>query len=128
MRHRFAASTAGMSTGIHTAASPTASRTRAATRPALAAGHAATITGYGLFEGFVARHGRPVVVAGFEPLDILAGLCVLVEQIAEGRAEVVNAFPRCVGRDGNARALAALNEVFEMDAGEWRGIARVRSL
>jgi hydrogenase expression/formation protein HypD len=91
----------------------------------LAAGHAATITGWGVFEGFVARHGKPVVVAGFEPLDILAGLCVLVEQIAQGRTEVVNAFPRCVGRDGNTRALAALNDVFETDAGEWRGIAHV---
>jgi hydrogenase expression/formation protein HypD len=65
----------------------------------LAAGHAATITGFGLFEPFVARHGKPVVVAGFEPLDILAGLALLVEQIADGVARVENAFPRCVSRD-----------------------------
>ncbi len=91
----------------------------------LAAGHAATITGCGLFEPFVAAHRRPVVVAGFEPLDILAGLALLVEQVVEGRAEVVNAFPRCVSRDGNARALAALSRVFETGDGDWRGIAHV---
>lgn len=91
----------------------------------LAAGHAATITGWGVFEPFVARHGRPVVVAGFEPLDILAGLVALVEQVASGRAEVVNAFPRCVSREGNARALAALHRVFATGEGVWRGIARV---
>jgi hydrogenase expression/formation protein HypD len=91
----------------------------------LAAGHAATITGYGLFEPFVRTHHRPVVVAGFEPLDILSGLVLLVEQVLAGRAEVVNAFPRCVSKDGNRKALAALFRVFRMDDGEWRGIARI---
>lgn len=91
----------------------------------LAAGHAATITGHGIFEPFVARHRRPVVVAGFEPLDILAGLALLAEQVAEGRAEVINAFPRCVTRDGNRRALDVLFRVFETGDGDWRGIAHV---
>ncbi|MBK6462714.1 MAG: hydrogenase formation protein HypD [Myxococcales bacterium] len=91
----------------------------------LAAGHAATITGHGVFEPFAARHKRPVVVAGFEPLDLLAGLALLVEQVLDGKHEVVNAFPRCVSRDGNLRALAALSRVFEPCDGEWRGIARV---
>ncbi len=91
----------------------------------LAAGHAATITGWGVFEDFVARHHRPVVVAGFEPLDLLAGLCLLVEQVAEGRAEVGNAFPRCVSREGNRRALDVLFSVFEVGDGDWRGIAHV---
>ena len=91
----------------------------------LAAGHAATITGYGVLEPFVARHQKPVVVAGFEPLDILSGLVLLVEQISSGRADVENAFPRCVTREGNRRALAALACVFEGGDGEWRGIARV---
>lgn len=91
----------------------------------LAAGHAATITGYGVFEPFVARHRRPVVVAGFEPLDILSGLVALVEQIAHGRAEIVNAFPRCVSRVGNRRALDVLSRVFEGRDGDWRGIAHV---
>lgn len=91
----------------------------------LAAGHAATITGYALFEPFVERYRRPVVVAGFEPLDILAALVLLVEQVLACKTEVVNAFPRAVTKDGNQRALAALFRVFETDAGEWRGIARV---
>lgn len=91
----------------------------------LAAGHAATITGSGIFEPFVEKHRRPVVVAGFEPLDILSGLVVLVEQILEGKAEVANAFPRCVTREGNRRALDALFRVFETGDGDWRGIARV---
>lgn len=91
----------------------------------LAAGHAATITGYGLFQSFVERYRRPVVVAGFEPLDILAALVLLVEQVLAGKTEVVNAFPRAVTKEGNRRALAALLTVFDMDAGEWRGIARV---
>lgn len=91
----------------------------------LAAGHAATITGLGVFEPFVAKHRVPVVVAGFEPLDILSGLVLLVEHVVERRAEVVNAFPRCVTREGNRRAMAALERVFVTTDGEWRGIARV---
>ncbi|HEY6035302.1 MAG TPA: hydrogenase formation protein HypD, partial [Kofleriaceae bacterium] len=74
----------------------------------LAAGHAATITGWGVFDQFVARHHLPVVVAGFEPLDILAGLVELVELIASGTPRVVNAFPRCVTREGNREAQAQL--------------------
>jgi hydrogenase expression/formation protein HypD len=91
----------------------------------LAAGHAATITGYGLFESFVARHRRPVVVAGFEPLDILSALVMLVEHVLGGEARVTNAFPRCVSRDGNRRALEALFRVFQLGDGDWRGIAHV---
>ena len=78
----------------------------------LAAGHAATITGWGVFERFVARHKLPVVVAGFEPLDILAGLVKLVELIREGRASVENMYPRCVTKAGNlARAGTALESI-----------------
>lgn len=91
----------------------------------LAAGHAATITGSDIFEPFVARYRRPVVIAGFEPLDILAGLVVLVEQLIANQHRLINAFPRCVSPAGNARAMALLNRVFEMGNGEWRGIARV---
>jgi hydrogenase expression/formation protein HypD len=91
----------------------------------LAAGHAATITGSGVFEPFVERHGLPVVVAGFEPLDILAGLVALLETIREGRPRVVNAFPRCVTREGNRRAQEVLWRVFRPTGGRWRGIAHV---
>ena len=93
----------------------------------LAAGHAATITGADLFEPFIARWHRPVVIAGFEPLDILAALVLLVEALVRREARLVNAFPRCVTPGGNARALALLRRVFDLDDGEWRGIARVPS-
>ncbi|HXV85485.1 MAG TPA: hydrogenase formation protein HypD, partial [Gemmatimonadales bacterium] len=62
----------------------------------LAAGHAATITGARVFDRFVERHGLPVVVAGFEPLDVLAGLVKLVELIRDGSPAVANMYPRCV--------------------------------
>jgi hydrogenase expression/formation protein HypD len=91
----------------------------------LAAGHAATITGSAVFEPFVARHQLPVVVAGFEPLDILAGLVQLVDLIAAGTPQVVNAFPRCVTEKGNERALELLWRVFRPTGGRWRGIAHV---
>ncbi|MGM0575381.1 MAG: hydrogenase formation protein HypD [Myxococcota bacterium] len=91
----------------------------------LAAGHAATITGWGVFERFVERHGLPVVVAGFEPLDILAGLVGLLELIRDGRQEVVNLFPRCVTREGNRNAQERLWRVFRPIGGRWRGIAHI---
>ena len=91
----------------------------------LAAGHAATITGSGIFEPFVARHHIPVVVAGFEPLDILAALLRLTELIRDGQAEVSNMFPRCVTRDGNRNAQEQLWKVFRPIGGRWRGIAHI---
>jgi hydrogenase expression/formation protein HypD len=91
----------------------------------LAAGHAATITGWGIFEPFVARYGLPVVVAGFEPLDILAALARLVELVRDRRRAVVNMFPRCVTREGNLNAQRQLWRVFRPIGGRWRGIAHV---
>jgi hydrogenase expression/formation protein HypD len=91
----------------------------------LAAGHAATITGWGIFERFVERHKIPVVVAGFEPLDILAGLVKLLEIIRDGEPRVVNMYPRCVTREGNLKAQEQLWKVFRPVGGRWRGIAHV---
>ncbi len=91
----------------------------------LAAGHAATITGSAVFEKFVERHQLPVVIAGFEPLDVLAGLVKLVELINSGTPRVVNAFPRCVTREGNTNAQKLLWRVFKPTGGRWRGIAHV---
>jgi len=91
----------------------------------LAAGHAATVTGWGLFEPFAARHGVPIVVAGFEPLDILAALVRLVELVRDRAPHVVNMYPRCVTREGNRRAQAQLWQVFELATGHWRGIADI---
>jgi hydrogenase expression/formation protein HypD len=91
----------------------------------LAAGHAATITGWAIFDRFVERHRIPVVVAGFEPLDILAGLVKLVELVRDGTPRVVNMFPRCVTAEGNRNAQAQLWRVFRTIRGRWRGIAHV---
>ena len=91
----------------------------------LAAGHAATITGWGIFEPFVERHRIPVVVAGFEPLDILAGLARLLELVRDREPAVVNMFPRCVTKEGNRRAQQRLWSVFRPVGGRWRGIAHV---
>ncbi len=93
----------------------------------LAAGHAATITGSAIFEDFAARHRRPVVVAGFEPLDILAGLVALVELVVAGDNKAINCYPRCVSRAGNPVAQALLWQVFRPIGGRWRGIAHVPS-
>jgi hydrogenase expression/formation protein HypD len=91
----------------------------------IAAGHAATITGWGIFEPFAARTRTPVVVAGFEPLDVLAAVLELVRLVRARRPEVVNCYPRCVSKEGNGPALEKLWKVFEVVAGNWRGIARV---
>ncbi len=91
----------------------------------LAAGHAAAITGWRIFERFVQRHGIPVVIGGFEPLDILSALVELVEIIRSGEPKVANAYPRAVEPDGNRKAQEALWEVFEPFSGVWRGIAYV---
>jgi hydrogenase expression/formation protein HypD len=92
----------------------------------VAAGHAAIITGWEIFEPFAARTGKPVVVAGFEPLDILAAVLKLAELIEAGEASVFNAYPRCVTPAGNRPAQASLWKVFEPRDGVWRGIATVK--
>jgi hydrogenase expression/formation protein HypD len=91
----------------------------------LAAGHAATITGWRIFERFVERHGIPVVTGGFEPLDILAALAELLQLIRDGELRVGNAYPRCVTPEGNRQAQKLLWEVFQTEGGNWRGIAHV---
>jgi hydrogenase expression/formation protein HypD len=91
----------------------------------LAAGHAATITGAAVFDAFAARWNLPVVVAGFEPLDILAALARLLALIRDRRAQVVNMYPRCVTQQGNLRAQEQLWQVFGTAGGRWRGIADI---
>lgn len=91
----------------------------------LAAGHAATITGWKIFEPLAARHGVPVVVAGFEPLDILAAILRVLEMIRDGEVSVANLYPRCVTAEGNLNAQAQLWRVFQPAGGHWRGIADV---
>lgn len=91
----------------------------------LAAGHVCTVMGYEEYEQVVRRHRVPIVVTGFEPLDILEGVLMLVGQLEQGRAEVVNQYDRSVRREGNSEARAALCEVFEATPRAWRGLGEI---
>jgi hydrogenase expression/formation protein HypD len=86
-------------------------------------GHVSTVIGSRPFQ-FIARHYRkPVVVTGFEPLDLLQGIAMLLRQLRDGRVQVENQYARVVCDDGNAPALRALDEVFELRTFfEWRGL------
>jgi hydrogenase expression/formation protein HypD len=91
----------------------------------LAAGHVCTVMGYEEYED-LARHYRvPIVVTGFEPIDILEGIAMLVRQLEEGRAVVENQYTRSVRREGNVAAQAAVREVFEPTLRAWRGIGDI---
>jgi len=88
----------------------------------LAAGHVCTVMGYWEYEPISKKYGVPIVVTGFEPVDIAHGILMCVEQLTEGRAEVENAYGRSVRREGNKAAQAAINKVFEPCDRAWRGI------
>ncbi len=91
----------------------------------LAAGHVCTVMGTGEYEPIVARHRVPIVVTGFEPLDVLDGIRRAVRQLEAGRAALENAYPRAVQSEGNAAARSALEAVFEVTDRSWRGIGRI---
>jgi hydrogenase expression/formation protein HypD len=85
-----------------------------------------TIIGSQPYEYFAEEYAKPVVIAGFEPLDVMQAILMLVRQLNEGRAEVENEFTRAVTRDGNAKAKALVAEVFELrKTFEWRGLGEV---
>jgi hydrogenase expression/formation protein HypD len=88
----------------------------------LAAGHVCTVMGYTEYEPIARCHGVPIVVTGFEPVDILQGLYLCVRQLEEGRAEVENQYSRVVTREGNQMAQRLMREVFEVVDRNWRGI------
>jgi hydrogenase expression/formation protein HypD len=85
--------------------------------------HVSTVIGSRPYEYFAEEYQRPVVIAGFEPLDVMQAIRMLVQQINDGRACVENQFTRGVTRDGNHKAQALVAEVFEMrPCFEWRGL------
>ncbi|EME99214.1 hydrogenase formation protein HypD [Streptomyces mobaraensis NBRC 13819 = DSM 40847] len=88
----------------------------------LAAGHVCAVMGWTEYEPIVARHRVPVVVTGFEPLDLLEGILMATRQLEEGRAEVENQYARAVRRGGNGAARAAVARVFQVTDRSWRGI------
>lgn len=91
----------------------------------LAAGHVCTVMGYREYEPIARRYRVPIVVAGFEPLDLLDAVRMAVIQLEEGRAEVENQYSRAVRRQGNAAAQQRMEEVFEVSPRAWRGIGTI---
>lgn len=88
----------------------------------LAPGHVSTIIGAGAYRDFVAEYQMPCVIAGFEPDDMLCGVLALTRQLRDGRAEVENEYTGVVSEDGNRKAQAAIEEVFEPVDAQWRGL------
>ncbi len=88
----------------------------------LAAGHVCTVMGYWEYEPLVEKYKIPIVVTGFEPVDILHGILGCVRDLEAGRFGVRNAYARSVTRDGNKPAQAVIQKVFEMTDRAWRGI------
>jgi hydrogenase expression/formation protein HypD len=88
----------------------------------LAAGHVCTVTGAAEYEPLCEKYQVPIVITGFEPVDILLGIKMLVEQLEAGKAEVQIQYSRSVRPEGNVEALKTLKQVFEYIPQEWRGI------
>ena len=91
----------------------------------LAAGHVCTIMGYDMYEPIIRKFQVPIVVTGFEPVDILEGVNMVVHQLEEGRSVVENQYARSVHRSGNLEAQKIINEVFEPSSRNWRGIGTI---
>ncbi len=85
--------------------------------------HVSTVIGSRPYEFFAEEYRKPVVIAGFEPLDVMQAIRMLIRQVNDGRAEVENEFSRAVDRDGNLKAQQLVAEVFELRKNfEWRGL------
>jgi hydrogenase expression/formation protein HypD len=91
----------------------------------LAAGHVCSVMGLIEYEPIAKKYHVPIVVTGFEPLDILQGILMAARQLEEGRAEVENQYSRSVRREGNVRAQELMREVFRVVPRKWRGIGEI---
>lgn len=91
----------------------------------LAPGHVCAITGFRDYETVAAKYHVPIVITGFEPVDILEGVLMCVRQLEGGRVEVENQYGRAVRREGNAPAQETVAEVFEVSERTWRGIGEI---
>ena len=88
-------------------------------------GHVSTIIGAAPYEFLAKKYGIPGVITGFEPVDVLQGIAMIMRQLREGRAEIEIAYARGVMPQGNPTALAAIDEVFETCPAIWRGLGRI---
>lgn len=93
----------------------------------LAAGHVCTVTGYGHYERIGETYHVPIVVTGFEPLDIIQGIYMTISQLENGKAGVENQYSRSVRKEGNSAALKIMEDVFETKDREWRGFGIIPS-
>jgi hydrogenase expression/formation protein HypD len=91
----------------------------------LAAGHVCAVMGTREYEPIVAQYRTPIVVTGFEPLDILQGIYMCVRQLEEGRAELENQYARIVRREGNRAAVDQVRQVLHTVSRKWRGIGEI---
>lgn len=91
----------------------------------LGPGHVCTVVGTEEYEPLVRRHRVPIVITGFEPLDLLDGILRAVRQLEEGRAEVENAYGRAVRPEGNERSKQLIADVFEVCDRKWRGVGLI---
>ena len=91
----------------------------------LAAGHVCAVMGTADYGPLAARYRVPIVVTGFEPVDLLQGVLACVDQLESGRAEVANAYARAVRAEGNVHARRVMDEVFRVVDRNWRGIGRI---
>ena len=91
----------------------------------LAAGHVCTVMGFEEYFPVAAKYHVPIVVTGFEPLDILQGVLMVVQQLESGRAEVENQYARAVRREGNQPAQKLIREVFRVIPRKWRGVGEI---
>ncbi|MCB0717853.1 MAG: hydrogenase formation protein HypD [Bacteroidetes bacterium] len=91
----------------------------------LAAGHVCAIMGWEEYEPIVEKYNVPIVVTGFEPVDILEGILMTVTQLERGEARIENQYSRAVQRDGNPPAKKLIREVFQVSDRKWRGIGSI---
>ena len=91
----------------------------------LAAGHVNAVMGYWEYPPIAAKYRVPIVVTGFEPLDVATGILAVVRQLESGRAEVENAYGRAVTRVGNTPAQQVIEQVFEVRDRQWRGVGLI---
>jgi hydrogenase expression/formation protein HypD len=91
----------------------------------IAPGHVCTVMGFREYEELVQEFRVPMVVGGFEPVDLLEAISMLVDQLEQGRAEIENQYVRSVNYEGNLPAQAILREVFEVSDRKWRGIGSI---
>ncbi len=91
----------------------------------IAPGHVSTIIGVKPYEIFPKAYRMPTIVAGFEPLDVLFSISMLLQQIRDGEAKLENEYSRVVTWEGNVKAQRLMEQVFDVTAGRWRGIGKV---